>query len=82
MDGIGHPLLRQLYEYWVQKKGARRLPRRGDVDPTELLPLSQDGGTVDKVLSGHVFEFPTADNIQFGSGVDEFREILRLDLPR
>lgn len=174
MDDIRHPLLRYLYDYWSQKREGRRLPRRSDIDPTELpaelwphlllqdvfingdavrfryavvgqhfrdqigrhvtgtfsdvslaplgsyaryvielfadsvrlaaptysenifkptgqrattltrrviLPLSENGETVDKVLSGHVFEFPSADNVHFGSGVDEFQEILRLRLP-
>ncbi len=45
-----------------------------------ILPLSENGETVDKVLSGHVFEFPRADNIQFGSGVEDFQETFRREL--
>ena len=174
MDDIRHPLLRQLYEYWMRKKGARKLPRRRDIDPTELpadlwphlmlqdvfvengvvrfryrvvgqhfrdqigrpvvgtfsdlalaplgsyaryvitlftdsvlastpsysenlyrpigqramtltrrivLPLSEDGESVDKVLSGHVFEHPPVGSVEFGAGIDAFQEILRRDLP-
>ena len=46
-----------------------------------VLPLSGDGGAVDKVLSGHVFEYPRDDHVQFGSGVAEFHELLRVMLP-
>jgi hypothetical protein len=174
MAEIGHPLLRRLYDYWSEKRGGRRLPRRIDIDPVELpaplwphlllqdvyfengavrfryrvvgqhfqdqigryvtwtysdialaplgsyaryvielfadsvraatpsyseniftptgqrattltkrlvLPLSSDGELVDMVLSGHVFEYPEADNVQFGAGVQEFSEIRRVMLP-
>ena len=36
MDEIRHPLLRHLYGYWSQKRDGRKLPRRSDIDPTEL----------------------------------------------
>jgi hypothetical protein len=174
MAEIGHPLLRCLFDYWSEKKGERKLPRRIDIDPIELpaklwphlllqdvyfengavrfryrlvgqhfqdqigrnvtwtysdvalaplgsygryvielfadsvraeaasysenmftpgqqrattltrrliLPLSSDGEIVDMVLSGHVFEYPGADSVQFGSGVQNFQEILRFMLP-
>ena len=40
-DTIHHPLLLELYDYWVALGGARGLPRRADFDPfklTRLLP--------------------------------------------
>jgi hypothetical protein len=40
-DMIHHPLLLELYDYWVVLGGARGLPRRADFDPfklTRLLP--------------------------------------------
>jgi hypothetical protein len=46
-----------------------------------VLPLSSNGEAVDMVLSGHVFEYPPADHVQFGSGVAEFREIVRIMPP-
>jgi hypothetical protein len=46
-----------------------------------VLPLSSDGQTIDKVLSGHVFEYPSAGSVQFGAGVGEFKEIVRFALP-
>ena len=33
---IEHPALQRLYEYWQRKKGGRRFPRRGDIDPLEI----------------------------------------------
>jgi hypothetical protein len=30
--------LQPLYRYWDQKRGSRRMPRRGDIDPLELVP--------------------------------------------
>ncbi len=31
-----HPRIRALYEYWNGKRGARRMPRRADIDPMEI----------------------------------------------
>ena len=28
-----------LYRYWDQKRGGRRMPRRADIDPAELVPF-------------------------------------------
>jgi hypothetical protein len=39
---IADPLLRRLYEYWLEKKGDRVAPSRGDISPAdivEILPL-------------------------------------------
>lgn len=33
---IKQPLLRQLYDFWDQKRGDRLAPRREDIDPLEL----------------------------------------------
>ena len=30
--------LEPLFRYWDQKRGGRRMPRRGDIDPVELVP--------------------------------------------
>jgi hypothetical protein len=33
---ITHPKLRQLYDYWVAKRGERAMPARADIDPLEM----------------------------------------------
>ena len=33
---LDDPLQRQMYAYWHEKRGTRRVPRRGDIDPTEI----------------------------------------------
>ena len=33
---IKHPKLQQLFDYWVTKRGGRRMPSRADIDPLEL----------------------------------------------
>jgi hypothetical protein len=35
-DCLDDPLHRQMYAYWEQKRGARRMPTRADIDPTEI----------------------------------------------
>jgi len=35
-DCLDDPLHRQMYGYWQQKRGARRMPTRADIDPTEI----------------------------------------------
>jgi hypothetical protein len=36
MLSISHPRLRRLYEYWDQKRGARKMPARADIDPLDI----------------------------------------------
>ena len=36
---IADPMLRRLYDYWLQKKGARIAPRRADIVPAEIPDL-------------------------------------------
>jgi len=33
-----HPDTLSLFEYWQRKRGGRAMPRRGDIDPTEIPP--------------------------------------------
>lgn len=33
---IKHPKLRQLFDYWSEKCGARRMPSRADIDPLDM----------------------------------------------
>jgi hypothetical protein len=35
---IDHPLLGALFRYWNEKRGARVMPRRADIDPLEMGP--------------------------------------------
>src|SRR5271154_6383357 len=36
MEGIVHPSLRQLYDYWDEKRAGRAMPSRADLDPIEM----------------------------------------------
>jgi hypothetical protein len=36
VDCLENPLHRQIYAYWQQKRGSRRMPSRADIDPTEI----------------------------------------------
>jgi hypothetical protein len=36
---VGHPELKQLYAYWLEKKGARLAPARSDIHPTDMRPF-------------------------------------------
>lgn len=36
VDYLDDPLHRQMYGYWQQKRGSRRMPSRADIDPTEI----------------------------------------------
>lgn len=33
---LRHPDAQALYQYWLNKRGARLMPRRSDIDPTEM----------------------------------------------
>ncbi|HXP73317.1 MAG TPA: PAS domain-containing protein [Stellaceae bacterium] len=36
VDYLDDPLHRQMYSYWQEKRGPRRMPSRADIDPTEI----------------------------------------------
>ena len=36
MPDIINPKLRQLYEYWLEKRGERTMPARADLDPIDI----------------------------------------------
>lgn len=36
IETIGHPDLRLLYRYWLEKRAGRHAPARADIDPIEL----------------------------------------------
>ena len=63
------PRLHKLYAYWQAKRGARAMPARRDIDPTELVPLLPHLMMVD-VEEGPRFRyrlFGTAVSEAFGS---------------
>jgi hypothetical protein len=41
-ETIKHPLSRELYEYWNQRRGARAAPERGDIDPAAIKRILGD----------------------------------------
>jgi hypothetical protein len=51
VDSIDDPLHRQMYAYWEQKRGSRRVPSRADIDPTEIPRLLPN-----LLISEHVAE--------------------------
>lgn len=51
VDSIDDPLHRQMFGYWQQKRGTRRMPSRADIDPTEIPRLLPN-----LLISEHVAE--------------------------
>jgi hypothetical protein len=49
---IGDPRLQQGYHYWRQKSAGKAMPRRADLDPTEIPKLLPDVMLVDVLASG------------------------------
>lgn len=45
VDYIGsprHPLLQELYAYWLVKRGAQRMPARADINPSDIKSVLSD----------------------------------------
>jgi hypothetical protein len=42
IEGPRHPLLQELYAYWLVKRGARRMPARADLNPADIKPVLSD----------------------------------------
>jgi hypothetical protein len=38
-ERLRHPMLREIYGYWDAKRGGRMMPRRSDIDPSEIPKL-------------------------------------------
>lgn len=38
-EGLEHPLLRQLHDYWERQRGDRAMPARADLDPADIKPV-------------------------------------------
>ena len=49
---ITDPRLREAHDYWRRKTGARAMPRRADIDPTEIPKLLPDVMLVDVLPEG------------------------------
>jgi hypothetical protein len=49
---ITDPRLRQTHDYWCRKAAGRTMPRRGDIDPTEIPKLLPDVMLVDVLPQG------------------------------
>ena len=49
---ITDPRLREAHDYWRRKTGARAMPRRADIDPTEIPKLLPDVMLVDVLPQG------------------------------
>lgn len=47
--GISHPRLRQLYDYWLRKRGGRKMPARADLDAAEMSYVLGDLMLVDVI---------------------------------
>ena len=56
MEEIIHPNLRRLYEYWVEKRGERKMPARFDIDPLDILYIVGNVILVD-VIDGDPLRF-------------------------
>ena len=56
MEEIVHPNLRRLYEYWVEKRGERKMPARVDIDPLDILYIVGNVILVD-VIDGDPLRF-------------------------
>ena len=56
MEGIVHPNLRRLYDYWAEKRGERKMPARVDIDPLDILYIVGNVILVD-VVEGDPLRF-------------------------
>jgi len=54
---LERPELQALLDYWLQKRGGRAMPARGDIDPAEIPRLLPDLGLVDVLHGGADFRF-------------------------
>jgi hypothetical protein len=50
-DSLDEPLLAELYEYWLQRRGERFAPARGDIDPVDI-PHLLPHVTLSEIVSG------------------------------
>ncbi len=55
ITGPADPILVRIFDYWSMKRGARPMPSRADIDPTELRSLVTHVMLYDVVLPGPRF---------------------------
>lgn len=56
-DYRDNPVLAQMLAYWRAKRGKRPIPRRRDIDPTEIAPLLPHLQLIDVVDAGARFRY-------------------------
>jgi hypothetical protein len=56
MQGIVHPRLQRLYQYWADKRGERSMPSRADLDPLDMRFVIGNVILVD-VIDGEALQF-------------------------
>ncbi len=54
---IPDPLMRRLFHYWLEKRGARRFPARADLDPIDFRYVLGNVVLIDVVLPGPRFRY-------------------------
>ena len=57
LTGFTEPLLQRLYSYWLARKGERRFPERGDIDPLDFPYLLGNILLIDMVRNPLRFRF-------------------------
>jgi hypothetical protein len=54
---VHHPVLAAVKQYWEEKRGRRRMPSRGDVDPKEIKTLLPQVLLADVMSGGNDFRY-------------------------
>jgi hypothetical protein len=57
LDNLDDPMLRDLYDYWSLKRAGRSMPRRADIDPSEIPQLLPNMMITEVVESGARFRY-------------------------
>lgn len=57
LETVQRPRLRRLLEYWLERRGSRRMPARADIDPMEFAWILGDVSLVDVVRDGAELRF-------------------------
>jgi hypothetical protein len=67
---ISDELIRSAYDYWLRKRGARAMPSRTDIDPSEITKLLPHVMLVD-VLGPSLYRYRlVGTKCAFGHGID------------
>jgi len=79
-DIIAEPELRDLYDYWVKKRGRRSYPARADIEPEEIKRLLPFVLLLDVLDGGQHFRFRLVGT-DAASGVDPTGKLLHEAAP-